>query len=364
MSGCTPMRNENEDTDFHGLRSQIFTIYQRSSAFICVLFTEQTLATQSRMNLAFRPIRPEEITEASALVDAAYAPQVWSLYGATRRGRWHHYDEAKIESYISREAEGVRVGLWKNKLITLNICRSYGNLGWFHTLAVHPKFQKRGLGRQAVADAETYLGERGVTTVGLMTWPTAIGNLAFYLHQGYRLDGISVYAYRDTTTPIIDGVSPFYTHLYSSVPPQDENRVQNAIRALCQSIAVGLDYSAWVRWARQQSFAETLLLWRNGQLQALAIAYFLPTADWAEGKLLLIHPTLTTNDKLWVLEHLRLWARSRQRSPVGFSVDITTDFVKTALLPHDFRLFAESMVNMVKGDDLPDPAGHFVRFGG
>ena len=41
MSGSTPMRNENEDTDFHGLRSQIFTIYPRSSAFICVLFTKQ-----------------------------------------------------------------------------------------------------------------------------------------------------------------------------------------------------------------------------------------------------------------------------------------------------------------------------------
>ncbi len=32
MSGCTPIRNENEDTDSHGLRSQIFMNYPRSSA--------------------------------------------------------------------------------------------------------------------------------------------------------------------------------------------------------------------------------------------------------------------------------------------------------------------------------------------
>ncbi len=44
MSGCTPMRNENEDTDFHGLRSQIFMNYPRSSAFVRVLFTEQSFA--------------------------------------------------------------------------------------------------------------------------------------------------------------------------------------------------------------------------------------------------------------------------------------------------------------------------------
>ncbi len=41
-SGCAPMRNENADTDSHGLRSQIFTIYPRSFAFIRVLFTKQT----------------------------------------------------------------------------------------------------------------------------------------------------------------------------------------------------------------------------------------------------------------------------------------------------------------------------------
>ncbi len=317
------------------------------------------------MRLSFRPIRPEEIPAASALVDAAYAPKVRKIYGENSRIRkWRHYDETKIESYVSREAAGVRVGLWRDKLLTLNVCRSYGSLGWFHTLAVHPQFQKRGLGRQAVTDAEAYLTARGVTAIGLMTWPMAIDNLAFYLHQGYHLGGLSVYAYRDTARPIIHGASPFYAHLYASTSAAEENRVQNAIRALCQNIAVGLDYSAWVRWARQQPFAETLLLWRDGSLQALALAYFLPNADWAEGKLLLFHPALTLTDKLWTLEHLRLWVRSRQRSPFGFSVDLTTDFASAALLSHGFRLFPESMTNMVKGDALPDSSLHFVRFGG
>ncbi len=32
------MTNENEDTDLHGLRSQIFMPYPRSSAFVRVLF--------------------------------------------------------------------------------------------------------------------------------------------------------------------------------------------------------------------------------------------------------------------------------------------------------------------------------------
>ena len=317
------------------------------------------------MRINFRPIRPEEIPAASLLVDAAYAPQVREIYGDnSRQGRWRHYDEAKIESYVAREPEGVRVGVWKEKLVSFNVCRSYGAFGWFHTLAVHPKFQGMGLGRQAVADAELYLAGRGVTSIALMTWPGAIKNLAFYQLLGYRLRGISVNAYRNVDKPVVTGASPFYAQLYASALPQDAQRVQQAVRALAQNIWLGLDYLPWVQWALHQSFAETLLLWRDGQLQALALYYFFSKSYLAEGKLLLLHPSLSHSDKLWVLEHIRLWAKSQQRDVFGLPVELTSTFAQQILLPHGFKFYPESMANMVKGDDPPDSAHHFVRFGG
>ncbi len=330
-------------------------------AKICHL--SRDIAAAVSMQLTFRPVRPEEIPEASALVDAAYAPQVRKIYGDTPRGRWQHYDESKIESYRSREPEGLRAGLWRDKLVTLCVCRSYGSLGWFHTLAVHPRFQSRGLGHQTVTDAETYLQQRGVTSIGLMTWPTAINNLGFYLKQAYRLRGMTVYAYRDGSRPIITGASPFYATQFGHPASQSESRQQNAIRTLCNSIALGLDYLPWVLWAQDQSHAKTLLLWRNGSLAALALTYFWPDTRWAEGKLLLMRPGLTHEERLWVLEHLRLWVTTNQRDTFGFPVDLTADLA-SSLLQQGFRLFAESMVNLVKGDDLPDANYHLVRFGG
>ena len=316
------------------------------------------------MRLTFRPIRPDEITQASQLVDAAYAPQLRNLYGDTRLGRWRRYDEAKIKSYVEREPEGVRVSLMDGDIITFNVCRSYGSLGWFHTLAVHPRHQAQGLGKQAVADAETYFASRGVTSLALMTWPTAISNLAFYQRQGYRLQGLSVYAYRGTHAPIIAGRSPFYAATYDAVRSEERAWVEDAVRALNQRIMPGLDYLPWLTWARAKDFAETLLLWRGQRLFALALAYFFPGTSWAEGKLLLIHPGLALPDHLWILEHIRFWARVRGRESFGLPVDLSSDFARRALLPHGFRLYPESMVNLVKGDDLPDPALHFVRFGG
>ena len=316
------------------------------------------------MHLAFRPIRPEEIIEASYLIDAAYAPQRQELYGNTPLGRWRHYDEAKIESYVEREAEGVRVGLWKGKIIAFYVCRSYGSLGWFHTLTIHPRFQSRGLGKQAVADAEGYLSNQGVTTIALMTWPTAINNLAFYQRQGYQLKGLSVYAYRNTRTAIISGRSPFYATTFDATPAEDFSSVVHAVRMLGNRIKPGLDYLPWLTWARDKDFAETLLLWHDRQLYALALAYFFPNAHWAEGKLLLIHPDASLSDRLWVLEHIRYWTHTRNRNTFGLPVDLSSDFPQEALLPHDFRFYPEVMVNMVKGENLPDPARHFVRFGG
>jgi len=316
------------------------------------------------MRLTFRPIRSDEISEASHLVDAAYAPQLRKLYGDTPRGRWRHYDEAKIESYVSREAKGVRVGVWRDKFITLNICRSYGSLGWFHTLAVHPDYQRRGLGKLAVKDAERYLGQQGVTSIGMMTWAMAVNNLAFYLQQGYRLAGLSVYTYRDAARPMMSGRSPLLAQFSASVKEEDRVRVRRSIRSLCHQVSAGLDYLPWIDWAHAQSFAETLLLWKDNALCALAIAYFLPNAHWMDGKLLLLSPSLNHEETLWVLEHLLHWARFQQRTFFGFSVDLATSFVQNILLPQHFSLYPEAMINLVKGNDLPDPSYHFTRFGG
>ncbi len=316
------------------------------------------------MRLTFRPIESGEITEASLLVDAAYAPQRRELYGDTRLGRWRHYEEAKIRGFIVREPEGVRVGVNGDRLIVFNVCRSYGSFGWFHTLAVHPDFHDKGFGQQAVSDAEAYLGARGVNAIALMTWPTAVKHLAFYRRLGYRVAGLSVYAYRTAMRPVVTGVSPFFASIYKCGSDATGMRTLEAIKLLSSQIYPGLDYQRWLDWTCQQDFAEVLLIWRDQQIFALAITYFFPGAHWAEGKLLLIHPGLNQAEHLWVLEHIRLWVRSHSRREFGLPTDIATDFAPQVLLANAFRFYPESMLNMVKGDDLPDSGLHFVRFGG
>ncbi len=59
MSGCTPIGNENEDADFHGLRSQIFMNYPRSSSFVRVLFTDPMILFHAAFRKSLSVRRPK-----------------------------------------------------------------------------------------------------------------------------------------------------------------------------------------------------------------------------------------------------------------------------------------------------------------
>lgn len=74
-----------------------------------------------------------------------------------------------------------------------------GHRGWLYYLAVAPERRRGGLGRRMVAEAEAWLGARGVPKVELMIRDTNSEVAAFYARLGYiqeprivmsrRLDG-------------------------------------------------------------------------------------------------------------------------------------------------------------------------------
>ncbi|MCO6449322.1 MAG: GNAT family N-acetyltransferase [Caldilineales bacterium] len=315
------------------------------------------------MNLSFRPARDADIPALSALVDGAYAPQVRRLYGDSSRGRWLHYDENKIQTYMSRQPDGVRVGDWKDTIYTVAVCRCYGSLGWFHSLAVAKSHQRHGLGKQAVRDAESFLVKSGVATIGLMTWPDAVDNIGFYQRLGYRTAGLSVFAYRRIEKRLARGKSPLSGVLLSDLTPWLQRRALDAVTGLCDEIMSRLDYSSWLLWSLQQRVGDTLLLWQDDRLLALALAYRLSN-HWLEGKLFLVSPVATDVEIIWALEHVRRWAHDLELDSFGFPLDLQQNATTELFRQQDFRLFGDSMLNMVRGPFWPPLGIHNLRFAG
>ena len=316
------------------------------------------------MNPHFRPIEASEIPIMCKLVDVAYARQVKRLFGNSQRGRWVHYAESKAQTYCQREPEGVRVGLLDGNIVSASVSRSFGSLGWFHTLAVHPQQQGNGIGRRAVEDAQDYLGARDATIIGLMTWPTSLDNIGFYQSLGYRAAGLSVYAYRRSHIALITGQSPFDVVLLSSLWGNNRVAAIETIRELCSDLMPGLDYTPWLIWAVKQRMGDVMLFGRQDRLVGLALFYTAHRSDWLEGKLLLSHPDISDSERLWMLEHLRKWAAKQHRGSFGFPLDLMNADSASLFQQNDFRLFHDSMLNMLRGEPWPLPGAHLVRFSG
>lgn len=318
------------------------------------------------MRLWFRPATPADVADMCAVIDAAYTPQVRRLYGDSLRGRWQPFNPERLRLYLSREPEGVRVGIWQNRLVTVCVCRSHGSLGWFHSLAVHPDMQGRGLGIQAVHDAEAYLTGHGVRSIGLMTWPDAVNNIGFYYKLGFRAVGLSLYVYRPTWGPVVSGRLPtdaLQTAFLSRLSESERSQALSAAAAIGDALLPGLDYSGWVQWTVTRQLGDALLAWHEGRPLALALADIRPENDWLEGRLLLMAPQMTAEQADLFLEHVRRWAMDHRLGHFGFPADLMQPMAAELFGRLGFRLYGDTMLNLARGP-WPTAGVHAVRLGG
>lgn len=318
---------------------------------------------ETGVNLRFRQAAETDLPAICAVIDASYAPLVHRLYGDSRRGRWAPYDPARVRASLDREAAGVRVGEWQGAIVAVCVCRSYGSLGWFHSLGIHPEAQGRGFGKQAVADAEAYLSGRGVRSIGLMTWPDAIDNIAFYQRLGYDAAGFSLYTYRQTHSAIAGGRPPVQARMLSSLTGAETTAALTAAACLANQVLPGLDYTAWLIWTVESKVGDTLLVWRSDSLLALALASGRPDGDWLEGRLLAISPEATPSEIAWTLEYVRRWSLNHRFGSFGFPADVMAPGVARLCGEHGFRFYGDTMLNLTRGP-WPPVGIHLLRFGG
>jgi ribosomal protein S18 acetylase RimI-like enzyme len=313
------------------------------------------------MTLEIRQAGEADVPAICTVIDAAYTVQVQRLYGNSRRGRWTAYAPVRVQTSLDREPAGVRVSESQGEIVAVCMSRSYGSLGWFHSLAVHPQHQRRGIGQALVADALAYLGARGAGNIGLMTWPDAIDNISFYLRLGFQPAGLSTFAYRQTIGAVIDGRAPLQARMLSSLTGNEFDLALAAAARLSETALAGLDFSAWLRWLLARKAGDVLLVGRDEHLVALALAQ--PQADWLDGRLLLIAADATADESAWTVEFIRRWALNHRFGSFSFAVDLISPAVVRFCRDHGMQPYGDSMLNLVSG--AWPPAGiHCLRFSG
>ena len=127
----------------------------------------------------------------------------------------------------------------------------------------------------------------------------------------------------------------------------------------------GLDYRPWLHWTLNRRSGDVMMIWREHQPLAMALAYHSGAKmDWLEGKLLMVSPEATPDELVWTLELVRRWAVELHCTSFGFPVDITHSETAEWCQRFGFRLFGDSMLNFMRGGPWPPAGIHLVRFSG
>ena len=82
------------------------------------------------------------------------------------------------------------VGLVDGQVVAAVMAGYEGHRGWLNYLAVAPEFQRRGLARAIVAEAERLLRKAGCPKINLQIRTSNQGVIEFYRRLGYSVDDV------------------------------------------------------------------------------------------------------------------------------------------------------------------------------
>ncbi len=82
------------------------------------------------------------------------------------------------------------VGLVDGEIVATVMAGYEGHRGWLNYLAVAPEFQRRGLARQVVTEAERLLRKSGCPKINLQIRTSNQAVIEFYHRLGYSVDDV------------------------------------------------------------------------------------------------------------------------------------------------------------------------------
>ena len=148
-------------------------------------------------------IRPANISDIESVLDVTKSCALHMINNGIFQWNEHYPDKVSFVNDIGNEELFVYCNNVK-VVACISLCNKmdevYKPVHWksinknnlyIHRLAVHPDFQKKGVGKSLMDFAENYAKVNGFVSVRLDTFSENKRNLKFYESRGYqRLDGI------------------------------------------------------------------------------------------------------------------------------------------------------------------------------
>src|SRR5229473_2578943 len=227
------------------------------------------------MSAIIRPLTEADLPAARRIARTAFgtflgAPDPENFW-ADRDLVYGRFAAEHVESFAA-ELDGELVGS--------NFVTSWGSVGFFGPLTVHPDQQGRGIAKDLVEAVSAQLDAWGTSHAGLFTFPQSPLHIALYGKFGFHARFLTAIM----AAPAQSGGNAASGTRYSALSESEREAAEKACRELTEEIYEGLDLGAEIRTVAARNLGDTVLLWDNGgRLAGFAICHWGPASEAGEG---------------------------------------------------------------------------------
>lgn len=231
-------------------------------------------AETTKQSISVRPLYENDLDTADHIMRLAfgtfiYLPEPSAFMGDAGfvRTRW----KADPNAAFGAEVEG--------ELIGSNFATNWGSVGFFGPLSIHPDLWDRGVGKLLMNPIMECFANWGTKHAGLFTFAHSQKHVGLYQKFGFWPRFLTMVMSKNVEQT---GHELQWTR-FSDVSKDEQENMLLACSQLTDSIYEGLDVRLEVQAVANQGLGDTVLLWDDGKLTAMAVCHCGPGTEAGSG---------------------------------------------------------------------------------
>lgn len=235
---------------------------------------ESKIEDTTQSDIIVRHLRENEVSTADSIMRLAFGtfiglpdPMAFMGDAAYVRNRWL----ADPQAAFAAESNG--------ELIGSNFATNWGSVGFFGPLTIRPDFWNRGVGKRLMEPIMEAFGKWGTRHAGLFTFPQSQKHIGLYQRFGFWPRFLTAIMSR----PVEQKSSGSRWTIFSAVPAAERDAVLRACREVTDAIYEGLDITSEIRSVAAKNLGDTILLWDDSKLMAVAVCHVGPGTEAGSG---------------------------------------------------------------------------------
>ena len=232
--------------------------------------SQSRIEDTTKSSISVRPLQESEVATADSIMRLAFGtfiglPEPMSFMG----------DAAYIRNRWLADPEAAYAAVADGEVIGSNLATNWGSVGFFGPLTIRPDFWDRGVGKRLLEPIMGLFDKWGTRHAGLFTFPHSQKHVGLYQRFGFWPRFLTALM----SKPVEHVLTATRWTRFSEVSNAERDGVLSACREVTDAVYEGLNVANEIRAVAAQNLGDTVLLWDDDRLIALAVCHVGPGTE-------------------------------------------------------------------------------------